>query len=365
MVRLPISPPGLEMKTLRTAFSKAVTKVVSLFNFDNMKAKYFFLPVFSSALLALGACQESEISNVDYRAEMRAFVQKINERAEQMRPGFLVVPQNGEALLTVDGKPTGTLATGFINAIDGFGREELFYGYNNQDDVLTPESEERAAWQEMCVLGNSLGKKILVIDYCTTTSKADDSYARNNALGFISTAADSRELDKVPSYPVLPYNVNSNNTAGLNGSNFLYLISPDKFETKEAYLQTLEQSRFDIFVLDLYWGGDEPTPLTQADLARLRNKPGGGTRTLLCYMSIGQAESYRYYWQNGWNAQPPSFIDIEDPSWLDNYYVHYWDTSWQEIICGAQNSYLRRVADAGFDGVYLDLVNAYEFYEQR
>ncbi|MCU0434383.1 MAG: endo alpha-1,4 polygalactosaminidase [Bacteroidia bacterium] len=328
-----------------------------------MNAKYFFPLFFAASAFGLNGCQDSINAGVDYRAEMRTFVQKINARAELMRPGFLVVPQNGEALLTIDGKPGGTQATDFINAIDGFGREELFYGYNNQDDLLTPESEERTNWQQMCVLGNSLGKKILVTDYCQTTSKADDSYTRNNALGFISTAADSRELDKIPAYPALPYNVNTANTGGLNGSNFLYLIAPDKFETKEAYLQALEQSRFDIFILDLFW--DEPTPLTPADLARLRNKPGGGTRTLLCYMSIGQAESYRYYWNNGWNAQPPSFIDIEDPSWLDNYYVRYWDQNWQEIICGTTNSYLRRVVDAGFDGVYLDLVNAYEFYEQR
>ncbi|MCA6364862.1 MAG: endo alpha-1,4 polygalactosaminidase [Bacteroidetes bacterium] len=331
-----------------------------------MNAKYFFLPVFSFTLLAFGACQQSETAGVDYRAEMRAFVQKINTQAELMRPGFLVVPQNGEALLTTDGKPDGTPATGYINAIDGFGREELFYGYNNQDDLLTPESEERTGWQEMCVLGNSLGKKILVTDYCSTPSKMDDSYARNQALGFISMAADSRELDKIPGYPATPFNVNTANTNGLNGRNFLYLIAPEKFATKEEYLRALEQTNYDIFIIDLFFtGGDEPEILTAADVTRLRNKPGGGTRTLLCYMSIGQAESYRYYWQNGWNAQPPAFIDIEDPSWLDNYYVRYWDASWQEIICGSNDSYLRRVADAGFDGVYLDLVNAYEFFEQR
>lgn len=331
-----------------------------------MKAKYFFLPVFSLALFTLGACQESELANVDYRAEMRAFVQKINERAEQMRPGFLVVPQNGEALLTIDGKPNGTPATGFINAVDGFGREELFYGYNNQDDVLTPEGEERTAWLDMCVLGNSLGKKILVTDYCSTPSKMDDSYTRNQALGFISMAADSRELDKIPGHPATPFNVNNAFTNGLNGRNFLYLIAPEKFAGKEAYLDALAQTNYDILIIDLFFtGGDEPQMLTSSDLLSLRNKPGGGTRTILCYMSIGQAESYRYYWQYGWNAHPPAFIDIEDPSWLDNYYVHYWDASWQEIICGEENSYLRRVADAGFDGVYLDLVNAYEFYEQR
>jgi cysteinyl-tRNA synthetase len=343
---------------------KAVTKVESLFNFDNMNAKYFFVSLAFAAVMLTTACKK-EAPQIDYRAEMRAFVQKINMRGEQLKPGFLVVPQNGEALLTTDGTPAGTPETNFINAIDGFGREELLYGYNNVDDELTP-AEEKTNWEEMCSLGNSLGKKILVTDYCFTPSKMDDSYSRNAALGFISFAASSRELDNVPAYPASPFNMNTDSVDGLNGRNFLYLINPEKFADKESYLRALEQSHYDIILIDLYWtGGDEPEALTATEVARLRTKPGGGTRTLLCYMSIGQAESYRYYWSPLWNAQPPAFIVGEDQSWIDNFYVNYWDANWQDVICGSGDSYLKRITDAGFDGVYLDLVNAYEFFEER
>lgn len=328
-----------------------------------MRQKKYF-PAISLLLLAAFSGCKDDAPQVDYRAEMRTFVQRISERGEALRPGFLVVPQNGERLLTLNGAANGTLATNYVNAVDGFGREELFYGYNNEDDAPNT-TEEQGIWQEMCVLGNNLGKKILVTDYCFTPSRMDDSYARNAALGFLSFAADHRELDNIPAYPAGPYAANTNNTAGLNGSNFLYLISPSAFADKESYLRALEQSGYDIFIIDLFFGNEDPQPLTAADVARLRTKPGGGTRTLLCYMSIGQAERYRYYWSAGWTALPPDFIEVEDPNWLDNYYVHYWDPAWQDVICGSGNSYVKRIADAGFDGVYLDLVNAYEFYEDR
>jgi len=43
--------------------------------------------------------------------------------------------------------------------------------------------------------------------------------------------------------------------------------------------------------------------------------------------------------------------------------VQYWDTEWQEIIYGNSESYLKKIIDAGFDGVYLDIIDAFEYFE--
>jgi len=45
---------------------------------------------------------------------------------------FILIPQNGQEILTMDGESTGTPATNYINAINGVGREDLFYGYSTE-----------------------------------------------------------------------------------------------------------------------------------------------------------------------------------------------------------------------------------------
>ena len=58
-----------------------------------------------------------------------------------------------------------------------------------------------------------------------------------------------------------------------------------------------------------------------------------------------------------------SWLSRENPSWPGNYKVCYWCSEWQELICGAGASYLNRILNAGFDGVYLDIVDAFEEFE--
>ncbi|NOX86519.1 MAG: hypothetical protein GXO86_11260, partial [Chlorobi bacterium] len=83
----------------------------------------------------------------------------------------------------------------------------------------------------------------------------------------------------------------------------------------------------------------------------------------VCYMSIGEAEDYRYYWQPDWKPGNPSWLDKENPDWEGNYKVKYWDKGWQGIIFGNDGSYLKKILDAGFDGVYLDIIDAFEYFE--
>ena len=99
------------------------------------------------------------------------------------------------------------------------------------------------------------------------------------------------------------------------------------------------------------------------EVERLKHKANGGKRLVICYMSIGEAEDYRYYWQSEWKRDKPAWLARENPEWRGNYKVRYWDPAWQEIICGAGDSYLNRILAAGFDGVYLDIIDAFEYFE--
>ena len=53
-----------------------------------------------------------------------------------------------------------------------------------------------------------------------------------------------------------------------------------------------------------------------------------------------------------------------NPNWAGNYKVKYWNSDWQNIIYGNDNSYLKKIINTNFDGVYLDIIDAFEYYEQ-
>jgi cysteinyl-tRNA synthetase, unknown class len=131
------------------------------------------------------------------------------------------------------------------------------------------------------------------------------------------------------------------------------------YQLQRADLDTLAASHADLLVID-YAAGRPQKPLSRADVTRLQTKPNGGRRVVLAYLSIGEAEEYRFYWRPEWIAARPAWLVSENCNWPQNHLVRYWHQDWKAIVMSGQNSYLGRIQDAGFDGVYLDLVDAYE-----
>lgn len=309
--------------------------------------------------LGCGSVSEPDAGSTDYRQEMRDFVACISDYARAMSPGFMVVPQNGQELITSSGLPDGPVCTEYLQAIDGQGREDLYFGYED-DDIPTPQEE--TSWMESFLdLAEQEGVEVLVTDYCQTAGHVDSSYEWSEERGYISFAADSRDLDRIPTYPAMPWNYSAEPVNSLEEAhNFLYLIDDGQFSSKGEYLDVLSATGYDMMILDLYCCGD---PLTSADLAILAQKPGGGRRIILCYVSIGEAEDYRWYWDPAWSTEPPSWLGPVNPQWPGNYLVEYWDPAWQSLMFGTDSSYVDMVIRAGFDGVYLDKIDSFETFE--
>ncbi len=298
--------------------------------------------------------------SIDYRQKMRDFVISIADYARERIPEFIVIPQNGVELITLNGEPDGEIANDYVDAIDGQGQEDLFYGYI-EDNQPTPEEESQWLISFLDRLKQE-GKVILVTDYCWDNDKIDDSYQKNNNKGYISFAT-CRELNCIPSYPPQPYNMNDWDIEYLqDAKNFLYLINPENFETKEDFITALDNTHYDLFIIDAFFEGEL---LTKEDIDKLKTKSNGARRLVIAYMSIGEAEDYRYYWQDSWYENPPQWLDEENPDWPGNYKVKYWDPQWQEIIFGTEDSYLDKILSIGFDGVYLDIIDAYEYFEEK
>lgn len=322
----------------------------------------------SCALLPGILCScASSVPDLDFRQEMRGFVIDLSEYAKGEKTGFIIIPQNGQDLATTDGEPDGPAAAAYLAAIDGQGREDLFYGYDEDDAATAAEDTE---WMSGFLdVEEEKGVEALVTDYCSTHTKMDDSYAQNVARGYTSLAADSRDLDRIPAYPASPYNENSGDITSLAAAeNFLYLLDPSGFASKDDYLNRLAATNYDLIIMDLFYepaeGGSGPVELTPADLAVITAKANGGSRLLICYMSIGEAEDYRFYWEDDWSAGSPEWIEDENPNWEGNYKVRYWDEEWQAVIFGREGAYLDKIIAAGFDGVYLDIIDAFEYFEE-
>lgn len=331
-----------------------------------MKFNSIFMIISLAMLNYISGCSENESSNpsdnMHYKQEMRKFVIGISDYAKSINPDFIIVPQNGIELVTVDGEEDSPVDSAYLNAIDGHGQEDLFYGYV-YDNQATP-SEDNAYLRIFLNKSKNEGNLILVTDYCSSPGNMDDSYSKNHQAGYISFAADNRELNDIPSYPSPIY---AENNAVIDSpdkvKNFLYLINPENYSTRTDFMNAVIATNYDLLIMDLFF--QDGTEFTASEIARLKNKANGGKRLLLCYMSIGEAEDYRYYWQESWNNNKPDWIAAENPDWEGNFKVKYWEEAWQEIIFGNDDSYLKKILDAGFDGTYLDIIDAFEYFENQ
>lgn len=104
--------------------------------------------------------------------------------------------------------------------------------------------------------------------------------------------------------------------------------------------------------------GDEE--YSRPEIEGLKHSPGG-EKVVLSYISIGEAENYRYYWEDNWRPGRPGWLDESNPNWENNYKVRFWDSDWQAVVF----AYLDRIIAAGFDGAYLDIIDGYEYYAER
>jgi cysteinyl-tRNA synthetase len=317
------------------------------------------------SLIFLSSCNRNEDSidtnDSEFKEKMRDFVIGISQYSKSVNPNFLIVPQNGIELVSSSGDVSGTPHTAYLKAIDANGQEDLFYGYDKDDQATSTKDNNYLTG--LLNISKNEGNTILVTDYCSNHQKIENSYLENIKKGYISFAANQRELNNIPNFPNPIHQENNEVVTDLSKvKNFLYLINSSNFATKNDFINSVTSTNYDLLIMDLYF--NDGNRFTPAEINLLKNKANGGKRLIICYMSIGEAENYRYYWQPSWNSNKPSWLDAENPNWVGNYKVKYWDTEWQSIIYGNDNSYLKQILEANFDGVYLDIVDAFEYFEK-
>ncbi len=137
------------------------------------------------------------------------------------------------------------------------------------------------------------------------------------------------------------------------------------YQLQDLNLEKAAAAAHDLIVIDYAKDGSDDTALKPKEIERLKRKPDGSRRLVIAYLSIGEAESYRFYWQKVWQRQKPAWLLGENPEWEENYSVCFWDPGWQQLMCGNPQAYLDRILAQGFDGIYLDKCDVTEDLKQH
>lgn len=72
------------------------------------------------------------------------------------------------------------------------------------------------------------------------------------------------------------------------------------YQLQRIDLEAIGETKFDLVIMDYSRDGSDERKFTADEIAALKSSPGG-PKTVLSYMSIGEAENYRWYWQKSWD----------------------------------------------------------------
>lgn len=117
---------------------------------------------------------------------MRKFVATISTYAKARKPGFLIVPQNGEALLA---------DAAYRKVVDGIAKEDLFYG--EKGDGVANKADEIAEMTDNLNRLKADGKPVFVVEYVADPEAQKRLLAEWARLGFVGLFAE-RSLSRPP-----------------------------------------------------------------------------------------------------------------------------------------------------------------------
>jgi cysteinyl-tRNA synthetase, unknown class len=129
----------------------------------------------------------------------------------------------------------------------------------------------------------------------------------------------------------------------------------------------IAKSKADLIVMDHAKLGGK-VALSSSDVERIKVRPDGSRRLVVAYLSVGEAEDFRYYWRPEWSnaadkSKVPPWLKAPNCAWPGAHAVRFWHSDWKQLIYGGAESYLSRIVKAGFDGVYLDRVDIYDQFK--
>lgn len=310
--------------------------------------------VIVALLVVSSGCLQFGEEEMDPEDEMRDLVVKVSSNARDTDPDFVVIVSNGEDLTTDGGDPVN----GYLKAIDGVARDDLFFGWNGVD-APTPwtVSEDLSAKLNE---SKDAGKVVMVVDRCSKPGYLWDSMEWANERDFLYFASDSEGLESIPEYPADPPGAHTGDVTSLQDARNLLVLTVSKaWGSRDKYLDSLRNTNFDVLVIDAFFN---KTPLTFEEVDSLRVKRGGGERLVIAVMGLGELDERQHLWMDHYGNQPPGWLGKEVPGKEGKHRVKYWEKGWRTVLFKSEDSWLDSIMTSGFDGVYLTGGDAHKAY---
>ena len=197
--------------------------------------------------------------NAERREQMRELVVAIAEEARSVRPDFVVVTQNGLDLMVRDGDPEGPFWSDYTSVLNGVSQEGVSFGFDDYCDQ-TPRGFHREMLEYLDRARDS-GLAALLTDYCDSEPAVERATELAQEHGFISYVSQDKDfsLSSVPKTPAVR-SKRGDVTELTEARNYLYLLDPSNFEDPDELIGTIQETDFDVIVMDAFFNRDRSPP---------------------------------------------------------------------------------------------------------
>lgn len=295
----------------------------------------------------MGVIQVYSVEKLDYREEMRKLVLEVRDRKLEKQ---VIVTQNATNLFFEKGEIIET----FFNGVDGIAQESLIYGVGGKN-METPSDEKKELLDNLIPL-RERGKPVFSVNYGEGDERKKEVKKNMEKYSFVG------ELVPEPEANIIFLPIEKSEVKDVNNlsevKNFLYLLNPEKFKNLGEYFKALEKTDFDLLIIEPHLNGKI---LDKSQIKKLKTRKNGTKRLVIGYLSLGEGEDYRKYWEKNWEKEKPHWIMEKNPDWAGSYRVKYWDPEWKKIV----KEYQESLKEIGLDGYYLDTLDTYYYFEKR
>jgi len=306
----------------------------------------------------------------NYRRYMRQMVQELGNAAHARDMEVLV--RDAPELLTMERlevdwykirEPSaehpaeGEQYVDYLNAIDGLIIDGLYVGH---DAYGVPTDKPTAApLHEAAEILRKTERQVFSIEYTQDDKLAAEITKKLEAAGitpFIDREGDL-SLSSLPKGR--PPHENPRHVTEMSEvKNWLPMMHADSFEDRDAWVEAMKHSSYDLLLLDPFCKGK---PLTKAHVEALHYKSFGSRRLVFARLPVGLAFANRWYWKPEWKKAPPNYMRPADPADPNTWIVEYWNPDWKATLA----QYFDGLVAQGYDGLLLDNVDAYILYEEE
>ena len=309
----------------------------------------------------------------NHRQMMRDIVIALSDYAKKRNPRFLILARNAPELLVKESREwkwetlrdpdgidkytkVGSINRPYLKAIDGMLIDGTWYG---AADYGKPTATAKSKYlQSIAEVVRREGRRLLTLDYCADklVGRTIEAVAtRAGALAYIDRDGD-KLLGQIPADR--PQHENPAAVSNMaHAKNFLPLLRSDGFGTRTDWVNALAATNYDMLMIDTFWRETESISFEQ--VRQLHYKRLGSDRLVFGVLPLGLARDTRFYWKSDWKLGEPPFLVAPDPGDPAQTVVNYWDEKWKEIV----GKYMQGIVDLGVDGVLLDQVDSYLYFE--